>query len=564
MPGHSTPAAKKSGERTRTRRAAIAQQLERKTKQLRAIEEIGAALASAWELETTLDVITRITSEVLSVASCSIYLQEKDTDRLVLRATTGLAKSAIGRASLKRGEGLTGWTVLHGRPVAAPDARSDPRFKLLPETQEETLSSLLAVPLTVEGRTIGAMNVQTVKPHHFSDDDVELLSLIGNLAAGALEKAALYTRMRQQIRELEGLVQVSRTVISPLYLDEMLQVVAEMTAWVMGAKAVVLHLLSEAGDRLVLRAAHNTSVTTRSATALALGDGIVGEIAKEAKPVIVPDVRIDPRYRNRAVAEAEGLVSLLGVPLVVRDRTVGVLSCYTEVPHEFTDKEVDLLSMLANQTALAIENARLVISSAVVREMHHRVKNNLQMVAMLLRLQLGAAEDERTKHILGDAITRILSIAAVHETLGERPLGLVDLKEVLKRVVRHVGDLTPGNGVAVEVTGDSLLLPSRVATSLALAASELVQNAVKHAFAGRDRGRIELSLKAGQQEHVLVVADDGIGVTPERPGRGGLGLEIVRTLVTQDLGGRFEVVFSPTGSRAVVQFPAAVSDGGES
>ena len=524
--------------------------------------EISNALASAWELETTLDVITRITSGVMDVASCSIYLQE--ADRLVLKATTGLAKSAIGVASLGAGEGLTGWTVLHGRPVAASDARADPRFKLLPETLEETLSSLLAVPLTVQGRTIGAMNVQTVVSHEFSDDEMELLSLIANLAAGALEKAALYDRMRQQIRELEGLVEVSRTIISPLYLDEMLQVVAEMAARVMGVKAVTLHLLEERGDRLVLRAAHNTSVDAQTAVSLAVGEGIVGEIARTARPVIVPDVRADPRYRNRAVADAEGLVSLLGVPLVVRDRTVGVLTCHTDAPHEFEEKEVALFSMLANQTALAIENARLVISSAVVREMHHRVKNNLQTVAMLLRLQLGAAGDERTKHILGDAITRILSIAAVHETLGEQPLGLVDLKEVLERVARHVGDLTPGNGVVVEVTGDPLPLPSRVATSLALAASELVQNAVKHGFAGRDRGRIELTLTAGREEHVLVVADDGIGAPPGRPGRSGLGLEIVRTLVTQDLGGRFEVVFSPAGSRAVVQFPAAIPNGGES
>jgi len=563
MPGGSTPAARKSLERTRTGKAAIAHQLERKTKQLRAVGEIGAALASAWELETTLDVITRITSEVMGVASCSIYLQEKDTDRLVLKATTGLAKSAIGRASLRCGEGLTGWTVLHGRPVAAPDARSDPRFKLLPETHEETLSSLLAVPLTVQGRTIGAMNVQTVKPHDFSDEDVELVSLIANLAAGALEKAALYDRMRQQIRELEGLVQISRTVISPLYLDEMLGVVSEMAARVMGVKAVVLHLLEE-GDRLVLRAAHNTRSETRSAPSLAVGEGIVGEVAKQARPLIVPDVRADARYKNRALAESEGLVSLLSVPLVVRERTVGVLSCYTEVPHDFSAKEVDLFSMLANQTALAIENARLVISSAVVREMHHRVKNNLETVAMLLRLQMGAAEDERMKNILGDAITRILSIAAVHETLGEQGLRLVDVRQVLERVARYAAELSPGKEVAVEVEGDALSLPSRAATSLALAASELVQNAMKHAFVGRDRGRIALSLKAGPEEHQMMVVDDGVGDAGPRSGRKGLGLEIVQTLVTDDLKGRFEMVSSGDGTRAVVRFPAAAVDGATS
>jgi two-component system, sensor histidine kinase PdtaS len=160
-------------------------------------------------------------------------------------------------------------------------------------------------------------------------------------------------------------------------------------------------------------------------------------------------------------------------------------------------------------------------------------------------------------------VTRILSIAAVHETLGEQALSSVDLKEVLERVARHVRDLTPGGGVVLEVTGDSLRLPSRAATSLALAASELVQNALKHAFAGRDRGRIDVNVRAGRPEHVLSVVDDGIGAGAGRAGDGGLGLEIVRTLVTHDLGGRFEVAFSSAGVRAEVRFPAAALDGGE-
>jgi len=127
----------------------------------------------------------------------------------------------------------------------------------LPETAEERLCSLLAVPLAVQGRTIGAMNVQTVAPHDFAADEVELLAVIANLAAGALEKAALHDRMQQQIRELEGLVTVSRTVTSPLYLDEVLGIVAEMAAHVMGTAAVTaLDLLDDAvnwlGERLVV------------------------------------------------------------------------------------------------------------------------------------------------------------------------------------------------------------------------------------------------------------------------------------------------------------------------
>ena len=540
--------------------------LEQKTAQLRAVGQIGAALAAAWKLDDTLDVITRITSQVMGVDSCSIYLQEEGGERLVLKATTGLAKEAIGRASLSMGEGLTGWAVTHGQPVAARDALNDPRFKLLPETREEGLRSLMAVPLSVQGRIIGAMNVQTAEMHDFTDDEVELLSLIANLAAGALEKAALYDRMQQQIQELSTLAKVSQTVTSPLYLDEMLGVVTEMAARVMGTKATALRLLDDATGQLVLRATHNISATEHEFSSIAVGQSIAGQVAASGQPIIVPNVKTDERYLNRALAEHEGWVSLLSVPLMVRDRIVGVFSCYMGTYHEFTPKEVELFQTLANQTALAIENARLVINAAVVREMHHRVKNNLQTIVMLLRLQMSAARNLRAEDVLAETINRILSIAAVHETLSEQGLRVVDVKNVLERVTRSIGEtmLTAGQGIFIAVTGDRLVLPSREATSLSLATSELVQNAVEHAFTGRNNGRILVQLQVGPGESAVIVEDDGIGNTRTQAPTKGLGLQIVETLIHDDLKGCFELIGSPAGTRAIIRFPSLASTGATS
>jgi GAF domain-containing protein len=533
--------------------------LDQKTAQLRAVGEISAALAAAWKLEETLEVITRITSHVMRVDSCSIYLQDETREHLVLKATTGLAREALGRAALAIGEGLTGWAVTHGQPVAARDALNDPRFKLLPETREESLRSLLAVPLTVQGRVIGAMNVQTADFHDFTSEEEALLSLIANLAAGALEKATLYDQMQQQIHELSTLAEVSRMVTSPLYLDEMLGVVAEMAARVIGAKATTLYLLDDATQQLTLRATHNTSAE-RQVTAIPLGDGIVGKVAASGQPLIVANVQTDKRFLNRALAEREGLVSLLSVPLIVRGQTVGVFSSYTSAPHDFTPKEIELFQTLANQTALAIENARLVIHAAVVREMHHRVKNNLQTVAMLLRLQKNAARDLRAEDVLAETINRILSIAAVHETLSEQGLRVVDVKDVLTRVTRSVAEtmLSGGQDITITVAGDRLILPSREATSLALATSELVQNAVKHAFVGRASGAIRVQLQATANENVIIVQDNGIG-SDKSPGAGkGLGLQIINTLVNDDLKGKFELDLSPEGTQAFIRFPRIV------
>ncbi|MEW6366733.1 MAG: GAF domain-containing protein [Acidobacteriota bacterium] len=539
----------------------LAAQLDQKTAQLRAVGQIGAALAAAWELDATLEAITRITSEVMRVDSCSIYLQDRSAGRLVLKATTGLAREAIGHASLRAGEGLTGWAVTHGEPVSAPLASGDPRFKLLPETHEEGLKSLLAVPLVVQGRTIGAINVQTAEAHWYTADEVDLLTLIANLAAGALEKASLYEKMRKRIEELSTLAEVSRTVTSPLYLDEMLGVVTEMAARVTGAKATSLHLLDESSGQLVLHATHNTDPGAREYTSMAVGQGVVGQVAAGGVPVAILDARTDERFMNRAWAEREGLVSVMSVPLVVRDRTVGVFTCYTDVAHEFTAKETELFQTLANQTALAIENARLVINAAVVREMHHRIKNNLQTVAMLLRLQKSAARNLTAEDVLAETINRILSIAAVHETLSEKGLRVVDVREVLERVARSVGDtmLVPGQSIEVTVSGDTLVLPSREATSLALAASELLQNAVKHAFVGRSSGRIELRIENSPDENRVVVEDNGVGTARRSTTGGGIGHQIVDALVKDDLKGSFDLSSGPAGTRATIRFAPALS-----
>jgi two-component sensor histidine kinase len=537
----------------------IMRSLEQKSAQLRAVGQISAALAAALKLEDTLDAITRITSQVMGVDSCSIYLQEGGGDRLVLKATTGLAREAIGHASLGLGEGLTGWAVTNGQPVAMRDALNDPRFKLLPETNEERLRSLMAVPLSVQGRIIGAMNVQTAEMHDFSSDEIELLSLIANLAAGALEKAALHDRMAQQIKELSTLAEVSRTVTSPLYLDEMLGVVAEMAARVMGSKVTSLHLLDEDSGKFILRATHNVSDAHHRFDPVTVGQSIAAQVAASGQPVMVANISLDDHYMDRTLAEDEDLVSLLAVPLIVRDKVIGVFSCYTSSFHEFSPKEVELFQTLANQTALAIENARLVINAAVVREMHHRVKNNLQTVAMLLRLQKSAAQNLSAEDMLDDTINRILSIAAVHETLSEQGLRVVDVKNVLERVIRSVGETMLGAGqrIELEVSGDRLVLSSREATSLALATTELVQNALKHAFTGCQSGRIQVRLQAGTEESSVTVEDNGVG-SPRPPSASkGLGLQIVEALVSEDLKGRFELIPSPRGTRAVIRFPGS-------
>ena len=534
--------------------------LQRKEAEIAALREISQAISAALDLDTTLQLITRKSAEVMRMDSCSIYLLDPGGEYIVLRATTGLAAESIGRARLHFGEGLTGYAARHAEPVWSSDAASDPRFVYVPGTREYAFRSLLAVPLRTAGKVLGAMNIQTTTVHEYGPDEVELLSIIADLAAGAIEKATLYDSMRRQIMELSTLAEASKTITSPLYLEEILRLIVEMAARMLDARLCSLMLLDEETGDLVLTASHRAGERYHDRPSLRAGEGIVGLVAQTGQPIAVADVLEDSRFVHKEMAREEGLRALLAVPLVVRDKVIGVFNCYKGAPHQFSRDEVSLLSTLANQTALAIENSSLIVRSAVVREMHHRVKNNLQTIAMLLRLQLRDDREVSGREVLTETINRILSIAAVHEILSVEGFKLINVRDLLERVTRTVGQTMarPPLRVDIAVEGADLYMPSQQATSVALAVTELVQNALEHAFPHRAEGRIRILLAQTDHDWVIEVSDDGVGVAAgtDPMATDNLGLKIVRALATEDLKGRFDLGGTAgTGTRAVVTIP---------
>src|SRR3989442_3161430 len=532
--------------------------LRRKTAEISALRAISRAICSALDLDTTLHLITKTTAEVMGMDSCSIYLLDPAGEYLVLKATTGLAPDAVGRARLRFGECLTGWAAGKGKPVASSDAASEPRFVKLPETHEYNFRSLAAVPLVTAGKVIGAINVQTTAQHEYPDDELELLGVIADLAAGAIEKATLYDNMRRQIMELSTLAEVSQTVTSPLYLEEILRLILEMAARMLDAKTCSLMLIDETTGELVIPAAQSAGHAYLNRPRVKVGEGITGLVARQARAIAVFDVLAEPRFLAKEMAEQEGLRALLSVPLVVRDKVIGVVNCYKASPHRFTDAEATLLTTLANQTALAIENANLVVRSAVIREMHHRVKNNLQTIAMLLRLQMRDGREVSGREVLTETINRILSIASVHEILSVEGFRLINLRQLLERVAGHVTHAMsrPGAAIDVSVRGEDVYLTSKQATSLALAVNELLQNAFEHAFGQRAAGRIEIGIATQDAGLVLQVEDNGQGLPEGFDPResSDLGLKIVHALVTEDLGGTLTFSGGP-GTRAVITVP---------
>ena len=512
------------------------------------LREIARSLSAAWDLDTTLDLIARKTTEVMGVNSCTIYLLDADNQTLRLRASTGLARQALGRATLQIGEGMTGHAVARNRPIYAADAQHDPHFKWVDGTEEVRFRSLLAMPLVLDERPIGALNVQTAEPRDYSDDEIEMLALICDLAAGALVKAQLYDRQRRQLDDLRTLAQVSEAITSPQYLDDILSVVTELAARTVGAATCSIYLLESGSDDL-------DQQTTSPVFAIPVGAAQAG-IAPPDHDALQEVVRTG-RPRHGIQQDGSSTYPLLVVPLSIQERTIGVLVCIGPSGHVFNESQEAVLTTLANQTALAIENARLVSSAAVVREMHHRIKNNLQTVAMLMQLQLPEADRLETRQVLLTNIHRIRSIAAVHEILSEQGFRLVNVKVVLERIAQTTmtGMARPNQEVAITVRGDNLQLPSRAATALTVVVNELVQNSLEHAFVGRSSGRIDISLARTPDDLMIIVRDDGVGL-PDAV-EPNLGLEIAEALVADDLHGEIQFNRPVNGTEITIRLPRA-------
>ncbi len=209
------------------------------------------------------------------------------------------------------------------------------------------------------------------------------------------------------------------------------------------------------------------------------------------------------------------------------------------------------LVILQDVTELRKKDEELLVQSVVIKEIHHRVKNNLQTIASLLRLQERRAVSDETKFILHDCLGRVNSIAIVHEYLSQQDSGLIDVAKVAKGIYQALlsSMVAPTFHLEASFEADTIELSSEKATSIALILNELLQNVVEHAFVGRQQGHLEVSFRDVGNSYQLIIIDDGVGLGQEsrNNGKASLGLKIIRTMAEADLGGSFTQVNRESG-----------------
>ncbi|MHB1293594.1 MAG: sensor histidine kinase [Anaerolineae bacterium] len=212
--------------------------------------------------------------------------------------------------------------------------------------------------------------------------------------------------------------------------------------------------------------------------------------------------------------------------------------------------------LLVHDATEALQTQReLESKQAMIREVHHRVKNNLQVIASLMRMQARRAESEEARSVLEESVNRILSVAVVHEFLSQNAKGTINLLEVAHRILGQIqqGLIDPSKHIRLSVKGSDIWLPAERATQCALVINELVQNAIEHGMAQREEGTVEVVLVDRGEKVSIVVRDNGSGL-PEAfdlTTSANLGLRIVRSMVERDLKGEFQLC-SNGGTSATV------------
>jgi two-component system, sensor histidine kinase PdtaS len=354
-------------------------------------------------------------------------------------------------------------------------------------------------------------------------------------------------------RHLELLIETIAAVNSSLDLDEVFERIAANVASALDTDACFVYLYDESADVLELRATHGTRFDDPAhRPRMHLGEGITGTAAAEGRPVMIAEAaHLDARFKGFPNLPEDEYESILAVPVLARDRLEGALNVRTRLPREFGDDEIALLTAIAGQVGGAIENAKLYeqtrarvseLESLAVQEIHHRVKNNLQTVASLLRLQAAALGDAGAQRALEEGVNRILSIAAVHDLLTTAHTDDVDCAGLIGRLESMLGQGLGDREVRSAL--EPVVLPGERATAVALVFCELFSNALEHG-----RGAITVELRREGPSVVLTVADEGPG--PPAGRREGLGLTIAGALVREELRGRIDL-----RGKAVARFPA--------
>ena len=394
--------------------------------------ELGREVTSVLDLEELLAKIPQLIARLTRFSAFSVYLLDDKRQELRIAYAVGYPQDAAATQRLKVGQGVVGAAVEEGRPILVNDISQEPRYV----GPLRNMLSQLAVPMRRKGRVIGALNLLDEAEGAFTAQDEKLLRQFAAHVAVAIENARLFESERQYVETLETLAEIGREMSSILDLDELLRRIALLTKRLVAYRTLGILLLNEEKGELEMKLAVSYGKGNEKRR-IKLGEGLVGWAALHKEPLLVNDVSTDPRYLHLV----EDVQSELVIPMLIKDRCVGVFDLESPELNAFTKEHRELLTLLASQAAIAIDNARLYEE---VRRNEERIEKELRFAQ---RVQMALLPTELPRAIDG------VDVAARFEPARELGGDLHDfLMPDAETLVVAVGDVS-GKGAPAALYG---------------------------------------------------------------------------------------------------------------
>ncbi len=313
--------------------------------------EVADVVNTTLDLDTTLRRVAELVRKVIDYEIFAILLLNEKAQELRFRFQVGYPKEVADRIKIRVGEGVTGRAAQQRQAVLVNDVRTEDGYiDVVPNVCSE-----LAIPLIVKNRVIGVIDIEAREPGYFREEHKRLLTLIASRMAVGIENARLHTRTTRQARTLLLLNEIARELTSILNLDQLLKRIAELLSRLIDYQMFSILLLDATGEKLQHRFAVRFQENIHLKHDVPLGRGVVGYAARNKQAVLVPDVSKDPRY----VLLNPETRSELAVPLIYKDKVIGVLDLEHTRRGFFTDDHKRTITTLAAQIAIAVENAQL-------------------------------------------------------------------------------------------------------------------------------------------------------------------------------------------------------------
>src|SRR5690349_13966696 len=345
------------------------------TELLSTLSELGREVTSVLDLDELLPKIPVLIARLTRFSAFSVYLLDEKKQELRIAYAVGYPDAALPNMRLRVGQGVVGAAVEEGRPILVNDIRQEPRYM----GPLRNMLSQLAVPMRRKGKVIGALNLLNETEGAFTYQDEALLRQFAAHVAVAIENARLFRSERQYVDTLETLAEIGREMSSILDLDALLTRIASLTKRLVDYRTFGILLLDEVTQELEMKLAVRYGKGAESKH-VRLGEGLVGWSALHREAILVADVSKDPRYINMVDDARSELV----IPMLIKDRCIGVFDLESPELDAFTKEHKELLTLLASQAAVAIDNARLYEE---VRRNEERIEKELnfaQRVQMAL------------------------------------------------------------------------------------------------------------------------------------------------------------------------------------